>query len=454
MNHTVSTTTVSAATISAPADSSGAHAGPADRPLHPRWWRRAVGVGLVTTLLSFGTVSAGAVTTAVAPASRAVLVDWTSGSTDDPWSYGGGQSWGDGQSSGGQSSGGQSGNSYSQSGSTTTVDSQPATAAETRGVALIDTVLGYQDAAAAGTGIVLTSNGEVLTNYHVVEGATSIKVTIASTGKTYTAAVVGHDQTDDIALLKLTDASGLTTATIDDDTVATGDHVSAVGNAGGTDSLTAADGTVTSLSETITTESESGVAGETLENLIATDADVVPGDSGGPLNDHEGEVIGVDTAASTGSEINGYAIPIDTALRIVQEIRSGDETSTVQIGAGAFLGVQVSSADAADSSSDGSSSGDSYPGDLYGDGYAQDSATQQSAGALVAGVEDGSPADTAGLQAGDTITAIGGSTVSSADDVSTLVQKHDAGDRVKVSWTDSSGDQHSATVKLAASPVA
>ncbi len=167
---------------------------------------------------------------------------------------------------------------------------------------------------------------------HVVEGATSIKVTVASTGKTYAAAVVGHDQPDDIALLQLTDATKLTVAKIDNDTVQKGDQVTAVGNAGGTSTLTAADGTVLSLGTTITTASESLIAGETLQGLIETDADVVAGDSGGPLYDNENEVIGIDTAASTGAEINGYAIPIDDALSIVQQIVSGQDKGAVQVG--------------------------------------------------------------------------------------------------------------------------
>ena len=310
---------------------------------------------------------------------------------------------------------------------------------------LINTVLGYQSAAAAGTGIVLTSGGEVLTNYHVVEGATSIKVTIASTGKTYTAFVVGHAQTGDIALLQLEGASHLTTATIDDDTVATGDEVTAVGNAGGSNSLTAADGTVTSLSSTITTESESGVAGESLKALIETSADVVPGDSGGPLLDSQGEVIGIDTAASSGTEINGYAIPISRALTIVQQILSDHETSTVQIGAGAFLGVEVSS----DDTSTGSSQGYGY-----GEGYGQQDTGYAVSGAAVAGVVDASPAARAGLAEGDTITAIGGTAITSADQVSTLLKKQDAGDSVTITWTDTNGTSHTKAVTLTTSPVA
>ncbi len=221
--------------------------------------------------------------------------------------------------------------------------SQPATAAQSAGVVLIDTVLPYQDAQAAGTGMVLTASGQVLTNYHVVEGAGTITVTVAATGQSYPATVVGTDPTDDVALLQLTGASGLTTVKADDDQAQVGDAVTAVGNAGGTGTLTAADGTISSLTSSVTAASEGSSGSETLASMIETTADVVSGDSGGPLFDAEGEVVGIDTAASTGSEIDGYAIPIARALGIVDQIRSGAETSTVRIGPAAFLGVELSS---------------------------------------------------------------------------------------------------------------
>jgi S1-C subfamily serine protease len=399
-------------------------------------YRRVLPISLATALLSVSALAVGPSVTAASASvqtSRVALVDWNDSFGSGGYGYGG---YGSGDSRQGQES-----NPWGSSGgATTTANSDPATAAESRGVVLIDTVLGYQDAAAAGTGIVLTSNGEVVTNYHVVEGATSIKVTIASTGKTYTATVVGHDQTDDVALLQLKGAAKLTTAKIDHDTVAKGDKVTAVGNAGGTDSLTAAAGTVSALKQTITTESEGSTAGETLKNLIMTDADVVPGDSGGPLYDAQNEVVGIDAAASSGGEIDGYAIPIAKALTIVKQIASGQETSRVEIGAAAFLGVEVG-----DSSSSAASG---FPG--------QDSLSNGSdtSGAVVEGVVADGPAAKAGLQAGDTVTALGGMTVTSAESVSTLIKSYQAGDRVKISWTDSNGAKHSATTTLAASPVA
>ena len=126
---------------------------------------------------------------------------------------------------------------------------------------------------------------------------------------------------------------------------AVGDEVTAVGNAGGTGTLTAARGTVSSLKASVTTAAEGSLSSETLKTMIETTADVVAGDSGGPLYDSEGEIVGIDTAASSGSEIDGYAIPIERALSIVRQIRSGEETSTVQIGPAPFLGVELASAD-------------------------------------------------------------------------------------------------------------
>jgi S1-C subfamily serine protease len=322
------------------------------------------------------------------------------------------------------------------SGPDATAESSPATAVQSKGVVMINTSLPFQDARGAGTGMVLTAAGQVLTSYHVVEGASVIKATVAETGKTYQATVVGHDQTEDVALLQLKSASGLNTVKIDDDKTSIGDKVTAVGNAGGAGSLSAARGKVLSLDASITTASEGPVASETLTGMIETSADVMSGDSGGPLYDADGEVTGIDTAGSSGSEINGFAVPIHRALNIVQQIRSGNETSVVQVGPAAFLGVELG---------DPNGSSDSgYPGAGLG----------EFSGAMIETVVDGSAADAAGLEAGDDITALGGHTVTSAEDVTAIMADHDPGDRVKIIWIDQSGSDHTATVTLGSSPVA
>lgn len=313
-----------------------------------------------------------------------------------------------------------------------------ATDAQSTGIVLINTVLAYQSAQAAGTGMVLTSDGEILTNNHVIAGATSISVTVASTGKSYDAKVVGTDATDDVAVLQLSGASGLTPANIDSSAdVNIGDAVTGVGNAGGTGTLTAAPGNVTALDQTITTQAEGAAASETLNGLIQTNADIQSGDSGGPLYDADGAVIGIDTAASVGSSENqGYAIPIGNALKIVDQIESGQETESVSIGYPAFLGIEV--------------------GQAQSDGYgSQTGATQQAvAGAPVAGAIAGGPAAGAGIVAGDTITAVDGTAIASPDALTATLAGYEPGQSATITWTDAAGASHSATVTFAAGPAA
>lgn len=320
--------------------------------------------------------------------------------------------------------------------------SRPATAAESTGVALIDTVLPYQNGQAAGTGMVLTSTGKVLTNYHVVHGAGSIRVTIASTGNTYQATVVGTDQADDVALIQLTGASGLATVRPDTAGVGVGSRVTAVGNAGGTGTLSAADGQITGVDASVTAASEDGASPETLGGMLETNADVQAGDSGGPLFDAQGEVVGIDTAGSSGGVPDAYAIPITRALSIAEQIESGHETSTVRIGPAAFLGVEVT-----DAASAGYGSG-------YGSGYGAGDGYGPTAGAQVSGVLSGAAAANAGLQSGDVITSLNGRSISSPEDVSTALAQSNPGDRVAIAWTSQDGSQHTAQATLGASPVA
>jgi len=169
--------------------------------------------------------------------------------------------------------------------------------------AIVDIVstLDYGAGEAAGTGIVLTSSGEVLTNNHVVEGATSIRVTDVGNGKTYTATVVGYDLSYDVAVVQLKGASGLKVASFGDSSkVALGESVVALGNAGGAGGTpSVATGTVTALGQSISAYDEATGSSEQLTGLIETDAGIQAGDSGGPLVDMSGQVIGMDTAASS-----------------------------------------------------------------------------------------------------------------------------------------------------------
>ena len=222
------------------------------------------------------------------------------------------------------------------------------------GLVDIDTTLGYSGEEAAGTGIVLTSNGEILTNNHVIDGATTISVTDVGNGKTYSASVVGYDKTKDVAVLQLHDASGLQTASINTSTASVGETVVGIGNAGGTGGTpSAAGGTVTALNQSITASDEGDGTSEQLTGLIETNADIQAGDSGGSLVNSAGQVIGMDTAASSGTSFQsaressgyqGYAIPIGEATTLAKEIEAGDSSSTVHIGTTAFLGVEIQAA--------------------------------------------------------------------------------------------------------------
>ena len=297
------------------------------------------------------------------------------------------------------------------------------------GVVVIDTNLAYQNASAAGTGIVLTSSGEILTNNHVIAGATTIRVSVPKTTHTYTARVVGYDTTADVAVLQLQKASNLKTVTTGSaSNLKLGARVTAVGNAGGTSTLTSSRGTVTGLNKSITVQTDSGTT-EQLAGLIETNATLQPGDSGGPLLNSSGRVVGIDTAATSSSPFavsassDGYAIPIGKATTIAKLIVSGKSSATVHIGATAFLGVELGNRP-------------SFAGQ----------------GATIVGVVPGGPAATAGLVPGDVITAAGGKAVSSPSDIEPIILAHKPGDKVTITYTDTSGQSQTASITLASGP--
>lgn len=303
------------------------------------------------------------------------------------------------------------------------------TSAQGKGVVLIEATTA--SGRSAGTGMVVTDNGYVLTNYHVVQSSTALRVQLASSQKTYQATVVGHDASNDVALLKLEGAEGLQTVTLDDDQLSTGDAVTAVGNANGQGHLSAAAGTVTDLTSSITVSNETSSSGkEELSDVIKTTAGAQPGDSGGPMFDAEGEVVGMTTAgqqASSGirtqnTTVASYAVPIERAMGIITQIRSGNESGTVKVGPNAYLGVSVRTLD------DGSIS--------------------------VASVVSGGPAATAGLSRGDTITSLDQTSITSHAVLSEVLAGKEPGDRVTMTWLDgSSGARRSAEVTLGSSPM-
>ncbi|WP_423058193.1 S1C family serine protease [Brevibacterium linens] len=380
----------------------------------------------------------------------------------------GGQSSGLGQGNGGSagitpgngtSPGGnaQSPNTGQGSNGSTQQEASPASAEESTGVVLIDTQLGYENAEAAGTGIVLSKDGLVLTNNDVIADSTKIAVTVATTGKTYEASVVGSDSTKDVAVLRLKDASNLQPATIDEDSVDVGDDVTAVGNSEGQGQLQAADGTVTDLGASVTTTAQGTEDSETLGDMIEVQADIVSGDSGGALLDDQGEVVGMNTAASSGAPVvTGFAIPIETALTTAESIIDGQQTSTNTIGYPAFLGIGVQQDSQSTQSGQGSQS--IQPGDGNSNSQSgqsgQSGSTSQTAGAVVAGVYEDTPAAEAGLTAGDTITQIGSTQITDGTALSSAIAEHKPGDTVSMSWTDADGQSHTAEVTLTEGPAA
>jgi S1-C subfamily serine protease len=297
------------------------------------------------------------------------------------------------------------------------------------GLVDVNSILVGGNETAAGTGIVISPSGEVITNNHVVDGATSVSVTDIGNNRSYSATVVGTDRTDDIAVLRVNGASGLATVKMGDSSkVVVGEAVTAIGNAGGgggAPSVTT--GYVTALDQAITATDEVDGNTEALSGLIQTDASLQPGDSGGPLADDSGQIIGIDTAASSGFQFQSgssaaYSIPSNEAISIAQQVEAGHGSSAVHVGPAPLLGVTVENT--------------TVPG------------------AFVVGVESGSPASQAGLANQDVITSLSGRSVTSSSALSDLLYVHHPGDSVKVGWTDPSGHRHSATVRLVTGPTA
>ena len=327
-----------------------------------------------------------------------------------------------GEGGAGESEAGQSG----QGGGSSQSVSDTVTSKVDPGLVDINTVLGVQGGEAAGTGMVVTSSGEVITNNHVIAGATKITATDVGNGNTYTARVVGYDYSRDIAVLQLEGASGLRTVSFGDPTtLKVGQSIATIGNAGGTGGTpSATGGQVVALDQSITAGDELGGGHERLEGLIELAGNLQPGDSGGPLVNSAGEVVGMDTAASqtfrletSGNE--GFAIPIDTVQAIAGEIWQGHSSSTIHIGATAMLGVLMN-----------------------GEGEE---------GVQVENVLSGSPAAAAGVNPGDVITSVDGTSIDSPTALIELMLQRHPGERVQVVWQTSAGTTQTATVTLTAS---
>jgi S1-C subfamily serine protease len=278
----------------------------------------------------------------------------------------------------------------------------------------------------AGTGMILSADGDLLTNAHVVANASRIEVKL-SNGKTMSARLVGSDPRADVALLKIQDASGLPVVQVGKSAdLRVGDDVVAIGNAlalpGGP---TVTEGIVSALDRAI------GTGSDVLEHLIQTDAAINPGNSGGPLVNASGQVVGMNTAViqSTGqsdAQNIGFAIASDTFKPIVEQLRTEPGSASDR----AFLGVYTQN---------------------LNENIQSRLGVQAGAGALVVQVTPGTPADQAGLAPGDVITGLGGGTVRSSDELGTEVRKHKPGDKVELRWQRGSSDR-TASVTLAQVP--
>jgi S1-C subfamily serine protease len=330
---------------------------------------------------------------------------------------------------------------------------------------IINTTLQYNSEAAAGTGMVINANGLVLTNNHVIDRSTKITATVASTGTTYTARVVGYDKTGDIALIQLQNASGLATVPIgNSSSVRAGDPVVALGNAEGRGAITAKPGQVAALNQSITASEDGGsTASETLHGMIQTNADIVPGDSGGPLASSAG-VIGMDTAGSEGNNqqaSTGFAIPVNTALSVARQIAGGHASSTITIGYPPFVGIFTGSGSdsspraQAQQQDGGFSGGTGNTPQCYtsNSGLTVPSTIAPvSSGALIIGTICGSPAASAGMTGGAVITAVNGQAVGSPDSLTGILSKFHPGDTISVTWVSPSGQRTTSSLHLAAGP--
>ena len=282
--------------------------------------------------------------------------------------------------------------------------------------------------------MVLTSTGEILTNNHVIRGATTIHVTVPATNRSYSATVVGYDVAADVAVLKLQNASGLQTVSFGDSDKLKrrpgGDRGRERRRGGRGSAVTK--GTITALDQTITASDEDGLA-EQLPGLIETNAGLQPGDSGGPLLNSSGRIIGMDTAASSSFTFQpgsngGYAIPINRARRA----READHGRT-------FVGGRAHRCDRRSWAS-----------------MSRPRATTRAAGSEQArsssASSPGSPAERAGLVDGDVLITLGGRQIASAAALTGLVLRNPPGAKVKLGWVDQAGNASTATVTLASGP--
>lgn len=289
----------------------------------------------------------------------------------------------------------------------------------------IDTKFGYNNAVGAGTGIVIDPGGVVLTNNHVISAATDISAFDVGNGQTYGVDVIGYDRNADIAVLQLRGAAGLPTAAIGGG-VSVGTPVVALGNAGGQGGTpSAVAGKVIGLNQTVSATDTLTGANESLSGLIQADTPIKPGDSGGPLVIGNGQVVGVDTAATDSYKMSGgqgFAIPIGRAMAVAGQIRSGAGSNTVHVGPTAFLGLGV--------------------------------ADNGGNGARVERVVNTGPAGGAGIAPGDVITGVDSVPINGATSMTEVLIPHHPGDTIAVHYRPGGSGDRTVNITLAEGPPA
>jgi S1-C subfamily serine protease len=404
-------------------------------------------------------------------------LDHSTPSSQNTPSAGGNPNSGNGFNPGAFGNGNNGSGSNAGTGVSSAQEQQVANAVEP-GVVDITSNLSYAGGTAEATGMVISKSGLVLTNNHVIDSTTGLKARLVSNGQTFDAKWIGYDKTDDVSVIQLEHASGLATIPLGDSSnVKISDAVVAIGNAEGVGGKpTVVTGNITQLNQTITASDDLGGT-ETLHGMLQTNADIQEGDSGGPLANASGKVIGMDTAASSGSLGNqtstiGFAIPINRALSIAHQIIQGKASSTIKIGASGFLGVLVPSNSASSATSPSQQRQDQLSqgstGSNGSNGLGPPSSTQcmqndqnagvpqtiapVSSGTLILGALCGTPADTAGLTAGDVITSVNGHAVSSPNSLTQILSNYHPGNSISVTWSDTSGQQHTSKLDLLGAP--
>ena len=450
----------------------GAPGGYGQPPRPPR--RRALTAAITYLAVAAIAATAGGLVVAFADGNQTPTANAGSSGSGNLGLPSGGLFPGGNSNAGNNGSGGNSGGSGIVSQSTM----QRLSNAVTPGLVVITSNLKYDGsgAAAAATGMIISSNGLVLTNNHVINGTTGLTATVVSTGQQYTATWLGYDKTSDVAVIKLEGASHLHTVPIgDSSTVKVGDAVVGMGNANGTGRISYVAGTITNLDQTITASDDgSGEAPERLTDMLQTNAQIIPGDSGGPLVSTDGKVIGMDTAASTSSVANsgqsvGFAIPINHAITLARQIIAGQASASVRIGSSGFVGVLVPSGPNGTQSTKTSPAaqlrqeeanqpfGQNNPapsGCVQSDANAgvPSRIAPVSSGTLVLGSLCQTSAANANITAGDVITKVNTKAVTSPASLMNILQGFHSGAAVKLTWVTPDNQSVTRTVTLGTAP--